>query len=102
MGRHHISNPVISLGAKDKIIDRQLMSRWLGRISGMRRFRRFMSKTAGHRSLQFWMDAERLKRQSGVKDEDWSSQLRDMEAKYIINGNIMELPSAFKDQNLGT
>lgn len=36
-----------------------------------------------------------------MKDEDWSSQLRDVEAKYLVKGTITELPSVFKDSNIG-
>ena len=79
------------------MLDHRLMSRWLGRISGMNRFRRFLAQTTGERSLAFWLDAERFRKSASKEvDEEHRNLFRQMEAKYFKYGASMELPEHAK------
>ncbi|XP_072051983.1 uncharacterized protein [Amphiura filiformis] len=83
--------------AKDRMLDHRLMSRWLGRVSGMNRFRRFLAQTTGERSLAFWLDAERFRKSAkDDQDEEHRKLFRQMEARYFKFGASMELPEHAK------
>ena len=72
------------------------MGRWLGRVSGMNRFRRFLTQTTGERSLAFWLDAERFRKSAKDDDDEHRKLFRQMEAKYFKYGASMELPEHAK------
>ncbi|XP_022110111.1 uncharacterized protein LOC110989791 [Acanthaster planci] len=93
----HLSCPYGSdqSSAKDRMLDRRLMSRWLSRVSGMRKFRAFLERTAGEKALQFWLDAERFRKTTHCPDEH-RALFRQMEAKYIKHGGMLELPEHAK------
>ncbi|XP_071482399.1 uncharacterized protein [Diadema antillarum] len=78
-----------SIGARDKMMDHCLMTRWLRQMSGMRRFRCFIAKTAGNNLVQFWLDAEKFRRKAADYDADkWTIMYQRMEAKFFKNQNL--------------
>ncbi|XP_033626065.1 uncharacterized protein LOC117289176 [Asterias rubens] len=93
----HLSCPygLDQTGAKDRMLDRRLMYRWLSRVSGMRKFRLFLEQTAGEKALHFWLDAERFRKTTNCHDEH-RELFRQMEAKYFKHGGMFELPEHAK------
>ncbi|XP_038077121.1 uncharacterized protein LOC119744960 isoform X2 [Patiria miniata] len=81
--------------AKDRMLDRRLMSRWLSRVSGMRKFRSFLDQTAGEKALNFWLDAERFRKTTHCMEEH-RVLFRQIEAKYFKHGGMLELPEHAK------
>ncbi|XP_072169611.1 uncharacterized protein [Diadema setosum] len=89
-----------SIGARDKMMDHCLMTRWLRQMSGMRRFRCFIAKTAGNNLVQFWLDAEKFRRKAVDDDADkWAIMYQRMEAKFFKNRNL-KLPDFEKMKRL--
>eukprot|EP00057_Strongylocentrotus_purpuratus_P012422 XP_011666896.1 PREDICTED: uncharacterized protein LOC105439508 [Strongylocentrotus purpuratus] len=80
--------------AKEKIMDHCLMTRWLKRASGMRRFRCFISKTLGENAVQFWLDTEKFRRAAKQGEEQWALFYRKVETKYFKSRNIKLPPAA--------
>ena len=77
------------------MLDRRLMARRLSRVSGMRKFRAFLEKTAGEKALLFWLDAERFRKNTHYPEEH-RALFRQIEAKYFKHGGMLELPEHAK------
>ncbi|XP_002736161.2 uncharacterized protein LOC100376370 [Saccoglossus kowalevskii] len=76
--------------------DEHLMLKCIGKVSGMRKFRNFLSTTAGANSFKFWLDAEQFRRLPISDTEKHRELFRQIQSKYFKNGAALELPENAK------
>ncbi|XP_070576082.1 uncharacterized protein [Ptychodera flava] len=76
--------------------DEQLLIKCIGKVSGMRRFRSFLSSTVGSKVYQFWLDAEEFRRLPRFDTEKHRTMFRQIQSKYFRSGAALELPENAK------